>query len=63
MKKVFTGEARKAIKDVRSGKALAGKSTRGGAKEAEKAAAQSGGPLPSEMYKQARKGKYVKKVR
>jgi len=57
----FTEEARQAIRNVRSGKALAGKATRGSAKEAEKAAAQAGGPLPSEMYKQARKGKMVRK--
>lgn len=63
MKKVFTEEGRKAIKDVRTGKALAGKATRGSAKEAEKAAAQTGGPLPSDMYAKARKGKYVKRGR
>ena len=58
----FTNEARQAIKNVRSGKALAGKATRGSAKEAEKAAAQAGGPLPTEMYKQARQGKMVRKL-
>ncbi len=57
----FKPGAREAIKAVRSGKALAGKATRGSAKEAEKAAAQAGGPLPSEMYKAARKGKLVKR--
>lgn len=57
----FTPEARAAIKAVRSGNALRGKATRGAPKEAEKAAAQSGGPLPSEMYEEARKGKMVRK--
>jgi hypothetical protein len=57
----FTPEARQSIRNVRSGKALAGKAVRGSAKEAEKASAQAGGPLPVEMYKQARKGKMVRK--